>query len=445
MSDTIGQQQADLSGEERAELIRLRAQVESLQARRPRWRVAWKSIAAGVLLVLGILLVPISLATVWVHNQVADTDRFVATMSPLIREPSVQAAITDRVTDTVFGYVDVQGLATNAVNALGAQGVPPTITGPLQGLTGPLTSSVQGFVHGKVGDIVSGPAVAQLWDQTIRVAHEQMNAVLSGNSQSVVVSGGEVRLDLGPFVTAAKQQLVASGFTVASRVPDVHPTIAITDATTLERAKSGYSLLDNVATWLPWVTLVLLAAGVYLARRHRRALVTTGLAVAFSMLVVAAILLVTRSVLVNAVPARSAVATGASYDILVRFLRAGLRTAFAVGIVVALGAFLTGPSVTAVAIRKGVSSVFAWLRQGGARAGLRTGPVGPWVHTYRTPLRIGLVSIAVLVFVLLDRPSGLTVLLIAIVLLVCLGVVQFLDQPAVRQAEDGESANAAGR
>ena len=56
--------------------------------------------------------------TVWVHNQVADTDRFVATMSPLIREPAVQAAVVDRVTDTVFGYVDVQALATDAVKVL---------------------------------------------------------------------------------------------------------------------------------------------------------------------------------------------------------------------------------------------------------------------------------------------------------------------------------------
>ncbi|WP_246271385.1 hypothetical protein [Amycolatopsis acididurans] len=419
-----------LSTDERAELEQLRAEVEQLRAQPPRRRrFSWKSLAAGILLVLGCALAPLSLMTVWVHNQVANTDRFVATMSPLIREPAVQAAVTDRVTDTVFNYVDVQALATNAVNALATQGVPPQITDPLQGLTGPLASSVRNFVHDRVGEVVASPGVAQLWDQTIRVAHEQMNEVLSGNSNAVVVSGGEVRLDLAPFITAAKQQLVGAGFTVAGRIPDVHPTIAVTDATTLERAKGAYSLLDKVATWLPWVALVILALGVYVARNHRRALIGAGLGVAFGMLVIAAALVITRGALTGAVPPRSTIATGVSYDLVVRFLRAGLRTVFAVGIVVALGAFLAGPSATAVGIRKGVTTSIDWLRRGGARAGLRTGPVGPWVHAHRTALRAALVAIAVLVFVLIDQPSGLDVLVIALVLLFLLAVVQFLDQP----------------
>jgi hypothetical protein len=417
-----------LSTEERAELEQLRAEVGRLRARPPGRRSPFsgKSFAADVLIVLGCLFAPLSLVTVWVHGQVADTDRFVATMGPLIREPAVQAAITDRVTDTAFGYVDVQGLATNAVNALAAQGLPPRVADPLRGLTGPLASSVRTFVHDRVGEVVAGPGVAQLWDRTIRVAHEQMNAVLSGTSDAVVVSGGVVRLDLAPFIAAAKQQLVGAGLGVAARIPEVHPTIAVTDATALERAKTAYSLLDKAATWLPWLTVVVLGLGVYLARDHRRALVGAGVGVALGMLVIAVALVIARSVLIGAVPPRSAVATGVTYDLVVRFLRAGLRTVFAVGIVVALGAFLAGPSTTAVGIRDGVTRGISRARRGG----VRTGPVGPWVHTHRSVLRAGLVAVAVLVFVLMDQPSGLDVLGIALGLLVLLAVVQFLDQPA---------------
>ncbi|KAA9163602.1 hypothetical protein FPZ12_008825 [Amycolatopsis acidicola] len=426
MAESVEQHPQTLTEDERAELARLRAEVARLRTTRGKRRFAWKSLAAGVLLVIGCLLAPLSLLTVWVHNQVADTDRFVATASPLIRDPAVQAAVTDRVSDTIFSQLDIEGLARDAVTALGTQGVPPVVTDTLQGLVGPLASSVRSFVHDRVADLVASPGVAQLWDQTIRTAHEQMNAVLSGNSQAVVVSGGEVRLDLAPFITAAKQQLVASGLTVAARIPDVHPTIPITDATTLTRAQRGYSLLDTMATWLPWVMLVLLALGVYLARHHRRALLGAGLGIALSMLVVAAALLITRGALVGAVPPRAAIATGDSYDIIVRFLRDGLRTVFAVGVVVAAGAFLAGPSTTAVAIRKGTKKAIGVLRFGG----LRTGPVGPWVHAHLTALRVALVGVAVLVFVFLDRPSGLTVLIIALVLVFCLAVVQFLDQPA---------------
>ena len=420
-----------LGDDERAELLRLREEVGVLRKAQPRrrWRPNWKSIIAGLLITLGCILAPISLLTVWVHNQVANTDRFVATMSPLIEQPSVQAAVTDRVTDAIFGYVDVQAYANQAVDALAAQGLPPLAVDRLRSLTAPLASSVQGFVHGQVASLVASPQVRDLWNQALRGGHQQLNAVLSGNASAISISGDKVQLDLGPFINAAKQRIAANGFTAVNAVPDVHPTLAIGDAKTLVKARSAYNTLDTVATWLPWVTLVLLAAGVYLARNHRRALLNTGFGVATGMLVIAVALFVVRGVLIDNVPSRSAAPVGDSYDLIVRFVRDGLRVAFVVGLLIGLGAFLAGPSATAVHIRSGASRLIAWLRRGGAKAGLRTGKVGGWVHAHLTPLRAGAVALAVLVFIFLSPPSGLAALVIALVLVVLLGVIQFLDQP----------------
>ena len=69
------------------------------------------------------------------------------------------------------------------------------------------------------------------------------------------------------------------------------------------------------------------------------------------------------------------------------------------------------------------------LRGGAVRRGLQDGPVGPWVHEYRTALRIGLVLLAALVAIFLDRPSSGEILAIAVTLVVLLGVVEFLNQP----------------
>jgi hypothetical protein len=428
-----------LSGDERAELERLRGEVEALRASRPRprRRMKGKSVVAGVLIVVGCALAPVSLATVWVHNQVVDTDRFVATVGPLIREPAVQAALTDRVTDTVFTYVDVRALADEAVDALAAQGLPPRITDRLRDLTGPLASSVRSFVHSKIAELFASPQFAQAWDRTVRVAHEQANAVLSGSASAVAVRGSDVVLDLAPFIDAAKRQLADSGLTVVARLPEVHPTVAIADAEDLVRARTAYSALDRTAAWLPWVAAAVLALGVHLAGDHRRAVLATGLGVAAGMVVLAGTLLVTRAVLVDSVPGRSAPATAAAFDILVRFLRDGLRTGLVLGLVVAAGAFLTGPAVTAVRLRASAGQALGWLRERGTKAGLRTGPVGGWVHTHRGVLRIGAVGLAVLVFVFLDRPSGLAVLMIALVLVACLAVIQFLDQQPITGARAG--------
>jgi hypothetical protein len=89
------------------------------------------------------------------------------------------------------------------------------------------------------------------------------------------------------------------------------------------------------------------------------------------------------------------------------------------GLVIALGAFLAGPSVTAVRIRRGMVRSLTWVR---GRAGLRTGRL-------RGVLRGAALGLAVLVFVFLDQPSDLAVLVIALLLVVCLAVIQFLDQP----------------
>ena len=424
---------AVLTAGERAELARLRHEVRALRESRTPGRFTWKPVVSAVFVVLGCLLAPVALTAVWVHNQVADTDRFVATMSPLIRDPSVRAALTDRVTDTVFTHVDVRGLADDAVDALATQGLPPRLTDRLHDLTGPLATGVQDFVQTKVADLVRSEEFARAWDAAIRVAHEQANAVLSGSASAVAISGDTVTLDLAPFIELAKTRLVDAGLTAAGAVPEVHPTITVADAADLVAARTAYTMLDRLATWLPWLALAFLALGTYLARDHRRALVVAGLGFAAGMLVLAAAIAITGPLLADSVPGRAAAPVAAAYDIVVRFLRAGLRTLLVLGLVVALGAFLAGPSVTAVRTRQGAVRSLAWLR---ARTGLRLGRTGAWVHTYRGVLRGAAIGVAALTFVFLDRPSGLAVLLIAALLVVCLAAIQFLDRPAVAGPPD---------
>jgi hypothetical protein len=419
-----------LEPDERAELARLRDEILALRAARERGRPGWRPVVSTVLVVFGCLVAPVALTAVWLHNQVADTDRFAATVHPLVRDPAVRAALTDRVTETVFTYVDVRQLADEAVDALA---LPPRVEDRLHDLTGPLASSVRSFVHTKVGELFASEKFAAAFDRMVRVAHEQANAVLSGSASAIAIQGDKVTLDLAPFIDAAKRRLVDAGFTAAGNVPEVHPTIAIADAAGLVRARTAYSTVDELAIWLPWAAIVLLALGVYLARDHRRALLASGLGFAAGMLVLAVALVITRGVLVGSVPSRSAAPTAAAYDIVVRFLRDGLRTLLVLGLVVALGAFLAGPSATAVDIRRGVVRGLAWLR---TRSGLRT---GPWVHNHRVALRGAAIGLAVLVFVFLDRPGWLAVVLIAALLALCLAVVQFLDRPVSAGAPERRS------
>jgi hypothetical protein len=424
-----------LGADEREELERLRQEVAALRAGPPppparvRRPLRWASIGSAVLLVIGLLLMPVSVLAVWTNNQVSDTERFVTTVSPVFQDPTMQTALAGRISSEVFAHLDVQQIANETIDALAAQGLPPRVAERLHDLTGPLADGVRGVVQSKIQELVASPRFVAAAQQATEVAHQQMQTVLAGQSSAITVEGGNTVLDLYPFIEAAKQDLVNSGFQAAARIPEVHPTIELFPASTLVRAQTAYRVLDATATWLPWVTLLVLVGGVLLARRRRRAAMAVGLGVMGVMIVFAVALLVARGLLVGSVAQQGAAPAAATFDILVRFLRVALRTLFVVGLVVALAAFVTGPSRTAVAIRGTLSSWIAKGRRGGVARALQRGPVGPWVHDHRGALRVAVVLLAALVVVFLDRPTGGDVLLVTIGLVVLLGVIEFLDRP----------------
>jgi hypothetical protein len=122
-------------------------------------------------------------------------------------------------------------------------------------------------------------------------------------------------------------------------------------------------------------------------------------------------------------------AAASFYDTLVRFLRLGLRTLLVLGLVVALAAFFTGRSVTAVRARGGLKAGIGWLRGGAEKAGFRTGPVGAWVYTYKKALWIAVIAIAALVLVFWNQPTGKVIVVIALCVLVALAIIEFLGRP----------------
>jgi hypothetical protein len=416
----------ELTADERLELERLRRENQSLRqgGQRPRRTFRWRSLFATLLIVIGCVLTPVGVVAVWTNNQVSNTERFVRSVSPLIENPDVQSRLTDRITTTIFTYVDVRGLADEAITALEDQGLPPRLGDRLTSLTPTLASAVTGFVHDKVAELVASPAVASAWNQALTTAHQQMNAVLSGESKTIVVRGDSVYLDLAPFIDLAKQRLSAAGLTAVNLVPDVHPSVKLAAAKDLVRAQTAYTTLNTVAGVLPWTVLLLFVAGVYLARNRFRAMVGVGLGVVLSLLVLGAALLVARGLLVDKVPSGAAPATAAGFDIVVTYLRLGLRALMVLGIVIALAGFLAGPSDTAVGIRRWTAGHLHDLRGGRAN-----GPVSRWVRPHVRGLRIGAVVLAVLVFAFLDQPTGAAILAIAAALLVVLAVIEILGRP----------------
>jgi hypothetical protein len=428
-------EEPDLTTGEQAELEHLRAEVTELrsqQTRQTRRRhVGWRGPVATILIILGCVLAPVSVVAVWTANQVSDTSRYVANVAPLVQNPAVQNALADKITKQITSQLDVAGLTKQAAATLSSKGF-TRVGSLLTNFSSSIASSVDGFIHSAVHRIVSGPRFARAWVQANTVAHQAVVKVLSGRGGGAVsTSNGQVVLNLAPLIAVVKQNLSAQGFTLASKLPAVNATFPLFSAKYLEKAQTLYRLINDLKIVLPILALLLIAAGVYVARRHRRALIAAGLGFAASMLVLGAGLAIFRSIYLGSVPASlPADAAAALFDTLVRFIKQALRVLLLVGLIVAAGAFLTGPSVTAVRIRAGVASGIAWIRRRGERAGLHAGPVGTWTYAHRTALRVSAVALAALIFVFWGQPTGVVVIVIALVLLLALGLIELIGRPA---------------
>jgi hypothetical protein len=428
-----------LSQDENAEIDRLRAEVNELRSQQAsqvrRHRLGWRSPVAVILIVLGCVLAPLSVLGVWSANQVSDTSRYIANIEPLVHNPAIQNALTDKITLQVTSHLNVTGITDQAAALLTSKGLPRV--GTLLKTFGPsIASAVTGFIHSTVHKIVTSPQFANAWIQVNTVAHEQVVKVLSGQGGGAIsTSNGQVVIDLGPFINIVKQDLVKRGFTLINNLPPIHPSLVLFQSRDLVKAQSGYRLINDLKIVLPILSLLLLGLGVYVARGHRRALIGAGLGFAASMLVLGAGLLIFRGIYLNSVPSSvlPSDAAAAMFDTFVRFIKEGLRTLLVVGLVVAAGAFITGPSVTAVRTRAAFTSGMAWARRSGEHAGVSAGPVGTWTYAHRHALRISAVALIALLFVFWGQPTAAVVIVLVILLLVILGLIELIGRPpAVR-------------
>jgi hypothetical protein len=450
-----------LTEDERAELQSLRAQVAELREQvsrvdsddggtrpaRPARRRTWPRTTVGyVLIALAALLAPLSVVAVWARSQVSDTERYVQTVAPLASDPAIQAAVTTQITNLVFQYLDVQGITQQAVDAISSSGrLPPAAASRLDGLVGPITQGVRSFTQSQVSKVVQSQTFADAWASANRTAHVSLvNALTGDNSGPVKVQGDTVSIQLATLITTVKQQLVNQGFSLAQRIPAVNAEFTLFQSADIPKVQRGYRLLNTLGYWLPFIVLGLGVIGIYVVPHHRRAAIVAGLALAFAMLLVAILLALARHRYLNAVPPAQLPPDAAAvlFDTVVRFMRESLRAVALIGVILAAGAFLTGPSVTATAVRRASTWLAVATRTGLSRLGLHMPAVSNWVALRASIIRAVAVAIGVVVLIL---PAYLTPAFVGWVLLALLVVLFVLavlaaPEPPRRPQEAGVSA-----
>ncbi|WP_380278275.1 hypothetical protein [Kitasatospora purpeofusca] len=417
------------AGDRPDELAELRARlsaVEAHEAAAPPRRHRARSAFAVLLVLLACVLTPLSVAAVWTRSQITDTDRYVATMAPLAGDPAIRTAVTDRVTDEIVGYLPVDSLLTSVAPA-----DRPLLNTLLGGIGQALTDGISGFVHDQVQRVVASDAFATIWTDVNREAHAAVEKMLTGQGGgTVVIRNDTVVLDLAPLIDRVKARLVDNGLSIAARIPEVHTQYTLVQSDAIPKVRTGFRLLDLAGFWLPVLTVACAVGGVLLAVRRRRAVVTVALGMAGGALLLGIALSVFRALYLDRLAAGVDLAAAqAVYDTLVRYLRSAVRVVIALGVLVALGAWIGGRGRWAGTTRGMWASGLGAVRRAAERAGLRLGPVGRFVHRWKAWLGWAAVAGAALAFLLWSYPTVLVTLCLALALVAVLALLEFLDEP----------------
>lgn len=221
-----------------------------------------RKIAAWVLLAVATLLTIVACLSVWVKRQVMDTGNWTHTSSQLIRDPAIQAATAQ--------YLSEQVSENPAVQPLVQEVLPPRLD--------PLGPAIAGGL-GELTDRAAKRALTsdrfqQLWIGANRRAQSRLIEIIEqeGDQRAIV-------LDLRPMLGRLSTR-VGLGDTAAAALQGQRGLVTIVEADEVASLRKGAKLLSVLPVISVILALLAFTASVYLSRgRRARKLVATGAAI----------------------------------------------------------------------------------------------------------------------------------------------------------------------
>lgn len=437
-TDALRARLAELEAENR-QLKKTQAKFDEAGGQKAKGRL--RASAAVILVLIGALLAPVAVIGTWARAQLVDTDRFVQTFAPLAQKPEVQSFVAKEVTDGIEQSVDIDSMVSDLFSGIAQLDLPPAAAQTLPLLEGTAASGVRSLIGSGVETVVESPQFASVWETTLRETHRRAIAVIQGdpNSMLQLSDDGTLSLSLANVIADVKTALVAQGIGFADAIPVIDRSVPILASNSLVLVRTLYQVAITVGFWLPWVALGVLIAGVLLARRRNRALSWAGVAVASSLLLLAAGVGIGKLVFLGAVspsilPAATAEVVFAQLTELIASTLLALITLF---VLIAVGAWLAGASRLAVATRGALESGFAAIRRAADARGLGSGATGRFVERWRSAILVLTVAVGVAVLFLI-RPitfGAVVATLVCVLFVLC--VAEVLRRPADAGARAG--------
>jgi hypothetical protein len=152
-----------------------------------------RSAGVTIILILSVICLVLTPVVIWGRNLLLNTDRYVQTVEPLASNPGVQNTVIAAVDAQFQGRLDLKSVLDPVLPPRAAQVLVP-----------PLQSAADSLVNTVTTKFVQSDAFKTVWQTVNRVAHTQINYLLTGqrpkNAAVRVASNGDVTLDLSAVV-----------------------------------------------------------------------------------------------------------------------------------------------------------------------------------------------------------------------------------------------------
>jgi hypothetical protein len=379
-------------------------------------------VLAGLLAILSVLLI-------WVRDQLLDTDTWVNTMAPVAASPAVQSAIANDVTNQIFEKGDVQTRVRD--------NLPPNAAF----LAAPLTNQLRSFTTDAAKKYLASDRFQNRWNDINRRVHGAVVVVLTGGQKGrISTSGGKVTLDLSSVTSDVQDRLQSSGISALQNVNLGNGQITLLSSPNLQKIQGAVKVLKGIAFVFPVLALGCLVGATFLSEDRRRGLLAAAVGLGVSMVVLLALIAILRNVYLDEVVSSRLPADAASdiYNAIVHFVRQSAQVVFAVGVIVAAGAVLAGPSRVAVTTRRTVRGGLDSLKESAQDRGWDFGPVGTWVGRNRRALQMGVLVFAFLVLLIWSHPTAWVVLGLLLIVALLLAVIELLRRVPAPDGSDNE-------
>lgn len=425
----------------KAEVERLRAEKAALQAElqgkkvKERKPFPWRNLVAWILVVLAFIMAIAAGPASWAHDYLMDTDRFVATVAPLIRDDAVAQAISDRAASRLVEELDVQDRLDRVL--------PDQITF----IAGPITSGVETLAQKTAKTILQSDQFYWVWERILRFSHSTAVATVRGEGALELTSEGDIVLDIGELLQELKARLVDAGLTFLEKVPVPAGagTVVLFTADELGLVQGLVHLLDTLNWVLPALAILFLVAAVLISTDRRRFLLVSGITLTLAMAISLIGINYGKNYLLGQIQVpTNLTAAQVIWTGVVSNLTQILAGFLALGVVVSVGAAVAGPYKWAVWLRTKTAHLFAAWQDRRRRGVKEPGPVGKFVEAHKMALRVGGLVLVLFILLLLPEVTAGAVIGSAIALVVYWAVIELVRSPAPPESVEEPAAGDEG-